>query len=135
MKGNERGNILRKIFFKEPSVDWRHRPNSLGINQLVCTPVADLLDDIWSFPLGLELPLRLVHGDDGSTEHEDQFAFLECALLDELVVGSRHVLAVELQVLQGMKLLLFKGVKLLETKLYLFILGELWTAEARTASP
>ena len=33
-------------------------------------------------------------------------------------------MAVELQVLQGIKTLLFKGVKLLESQLYLFVFGE-----------
>jgi hypothetical protein len=46
-------------------------------------------------------------------------------LLDELVISSHHVPAIELQVLQGMKTLLFKGVKLLEAQLYLFVFGEL----------
>ena len=98
-KGNKRGKFLRKIFFEEPSVDWRHRPDSLGINQLVCNPVVDLFDDIWSFPLWLELALRLVRHDDGLPKHEDQLAFLEDVLLDELVVSSHHILAVKLQVL------------------------------------
>jgi hypothetical protein len=46
-------------------------------------------------------------------------------LLDELVISSHHVPAIKLQVLQGMKTLLFKGVKLLEVQLYLFVFGEL----------
>ena len=98
-KGNKRGKILRKIFFEEPSVDWGHRPDSLGIDELVRSPVVDLLDDVWSFPLWLKLSLCLVRHDDGSPEHENQLTFLEDALLDELVVRSHHILAVKLQVL------------------------------------
>ena len=90
---------FKKNIFKEPSIDWGHRPGSLGINQLVCTPVVDLLNNIRSFPLWLELSLRLVRDDDGSTEHEDQLALPEYALLDELVISSHHILAVMLQVL------------------------------------
>ena len=37
-KVNKKGKILRKIFFEEPSVDWRHRSDSLRIDELVCTP-------------------------------------------------------------------------------------------------
>jgi hypothetical protein len=55
-----------------------------------------------------------VHDDDGAPENENELALLEDAMLDELVISSRHVPAIELQVLQGMKTLLFKGVKLLE---------------------
>ena len=98
-KGNKRGKILRKIFFEEPSVDWGHRSDSLGIDELVCSPIVDLLDDVWPFPLWFELALRLVRHDDGSPEHENQLAFSEDALLDELVVSSHHILAVKLQVL------------------------------------
>ena len=98
-KGNKRGKILRKIFFAEPSVDWGHRSNSLGSYKLVCSPVVDLLDDVWPFPLWFELAFRLVRHDDGPPEHEDQLAFSEDALLDELVVSSHHILAVKLQVL------------------------------------
>jgi hypothetical protein len=53
-----------KILLEEPSVDWRHRPGSLRINQLVCTPVVDLLDGVGSFPLWLELPFRLMCDND-----------------------------------------------------------------------
>jgi hypothetical protein len=116
---------LAKIFFEKPSVDWGHGPGSLRIDQLVCTPVVDLLDGVRSFPLWLELPLRLVRDDDGAPKNENQLALPEDALLDELVVSSHHVPAIKLQVLQGMKTLLFKGVKLLEVQLYLFIFGEL----------
>ena len=98
-KGNKRGKILRKIFFEEPSVDWGHRPDSLGINELVCFPVVDLLDDVWSFPLWLGLALRLVRHGDGLSEHKNQLASLKDALLDELVIISHHILAVKLQVL------------------------------------
>jgi hypothetical protein len=55
-----------------------------------------------------------VRDDDGAPENESQLAFPEDSLLDELVISSHHVPAIELQVLQGMKTLLFKGVKLLE---------------------
>jgi hypothetical protein len=98
-KGNKRGKILRIFFFEEPSIDWGHRSDSLGIDELVCSPIVDLLDDVWSFPLWLELALRPVRHDDGPPEHEDQIAFSENALLDELVVSSHHILAVKLQVL------------------------------------
>ena len=98
-KGNKKVKILRKIFFEEPSVDWGHWSDSLRIDELVCSPVVDLLDDVWPFPLWLKLALRLVCHDDGSPEHENQLAFLEDALLDELVVSSHHILAVKLQVL------------------------------------
>lgn len=76
-----------------------HRSDSLGIDELICSPVVDLLDDVWSFPLWLKLSHRLVHHENGSPEHEDHLTFLEDALLDEHVVGSHHVLAVKLQVL------------------------------------
>ena len=98
-KGNKRGKILRKIFFEEPSIDWGHRSDSLGIDELVCSPVVDLLDDVWPFPLLLELALHLVRHDNRSPEHKNQLAFSEDALLDELVVSSHHILAVKLQVL------------------------------------
>ena len=98
-KCNKRGKILRKIFFYEPSVDWGHRSDSLGIDQLVCSPIVDLLNDVWPFPLWLKLALCPVRHDDGPPEHEDQLAFSEDALLDELVVSSHHILAVKLQVL------------------------------------
>ena len=62
--------------------------------------------------------------DDGPPEHEDQLAFLEDALLDELVISSHHILAVKLQVLSDMKSPLFKGVELLKLQLYLFIMGD-----------
>jgi hypothetical protein len=97
----------------------------LRIDQLVCTPVVDLLDGVRSFPLRLELSLHLVRDDDGAPENENQLALSEDALLDELVIRSHHVPAIKLQVLQGMKTLLFKGVKLLEAQLYLFVFGEL----------
>ena len=96
LKGNKRGKILRKVFFEEPSINWGHRSDSLGIDKLICSPVVDLLDDIWSFPLWLELALRLMRHDNGSPEHKDQLAFLKDALLDELVVGSHLVLAAKL---------------------------------------
>ena len=98
-KGNKRGKILRKIFVEEPSVDWEHRADSLGIDELVCSPVVDLLHDIWPFPPWLELALRLVRHDDGPLEHKDKLAFSKNVLLDELVVSSHHILAVKLQVL------------------------------------
>ena len=81
-EGNKRGKILRKIFFGEPSVDWWHRSDSLGIEELVCSPIIYLLDDIWSFPLWLELSLRLVHHDDRPPEHEDQLSFSKDVLLE-----------------------------------------------------
>mgnify|MGYP005850424489 CR=1 FL=1 len=56
-------------------------------------------NDVWPFPLWIELALRLVRHDDGSPEHENQLAFSEDALLDELVVSSHHILAVKLKVL------------------------------------
>ena len=98
-KGNKRGKILRKIFFEEPSVDWGHRSDSLGIDELVCSPVVDLLDDVWPFPLWFKIALRLVCHDDGPPEHENQLAFSKDALLDDLVVSSHHILVVKLQVL------------------------------------
>jgi hypothetical protein len=55
-----------------------------------------------------------VRDDDGAPENENQLAFPEDVMLDELVISSRRVPMIELQVLQGMKTLLFKGVKLLE---------------------
>ena len=64
-KGNKRSKISRKIFFEEPSIDWGHRSDSLGIDELVCFHIIDLLDEIWYVPLWLELALRLVHHDDG----------------------------------------------------------------------
>ena len=73
--------------------------NSLGIHELVCSPVVDLLDDVWPFPLLLELAFRPVRHDDGPPKHKDQLAFSEDALLDKLVVSSHHILAVKLQVL------------------------------------
>jgi hypothetical protein len=51
---------------------------------------------------------------DGAPENENELALPEDAMLDDLVISSRHVPTIELQVLQGMKMLLFKGVKLLE---------------------
>ena len=83
-KGNKRGKILRKIFFEEPSVDWGHRSNSLGNYKLVWSPVVDLLDDVWSFPLWLELALCLVRHDDGPPEHEDQLTFRKTHCLTSL---------------------------------------------------
>ena len=68
-KGNKRGKILSNIFFEEPSVHSGHRSDSLGIDELICSPVVDLLDDVWSFPLWLELALHLVRHDNGSPEH------------------------------------------------------------------
>ena len=70
---------------------------------MVCSPVVDLLDDVWPFPLLLELALCLMHHDDGSPKHKNQLTFSEDALLDELVVSSHHILAVKLQVLYTMK--------------------------------
>ena len=98
-KATKEAKNLRKIFFEEPSVDWGHRSDSLGIYKLVCSPVVDLLDDVWTFPLLLELALRLVRHGDGSPEHENQLALSEDVLLDELVVSSHHILAVKLEVL------------------------------------
>jgi hypothetical protein len=77
-------------------------------------PVVDLLDGVRSFPLWLKLPVRLVCDDDGAPKNENELALSEDAMLNELVISSRHVPVIELQVLQGMKTLLFKGVKLLE---------------------
>ena len=73
--------------------------DSLRIDELVCSPVVDLLDDVWPFPLLLEFALCHVRRDDGPPEHKDQLAFLEDVLLDKLVVSSHHIPAVRLQVL------------------------------------
>ena len=71
----------------------------MGIDELVCSPVVDLLDDVCSFPLWLKLSLHLVRHNDGPPKHVDQLAFLEATLLDKLVVSSHHILAVKRQVL------------------------------------
>ena len=64
-KNNGRAKLLAKVFFEKPSIDGWHGPESLRIDQLVCASIVDLLDDVGSFPLRLELPLRLVCDDDG----------------------------------------------------------------------
>ena len=106
-------NESRKVLFQIPSVDWRHWPGSLRINQLICSPIICLLDCVWPLPLRLKLALRLVCDDDGAAKHEDQLTFSEYSSLDELVVGSHHVLAIQLQVLQSMESLLLEGIQLL----------------------
>ena len=98
-KATKEAFFLRKTLFEEPSVDWGHWSDSLRIDELVCSPVVDLLNDVWPFPLWLELALRLVRHGDGPPKHEDQLAFLEDTLLDELVISSHHILAVKLPVL------------------------------------
>jgi hypothetical protein len=50
-KRQQKRQILAKKPFEKPSVDWGHGPGSLRINQLVCTPIVDLLDGVRSFPL------------------------------------------------------------------------------------
>jgi hypothetical protein len=81
-KRQQKRQILAKIFFEKPSVDWGHGLASLRIDHLVCTPIVDLLDGVWSFPLWLELALRLVRDDDGAPQNENQLALPEDALLD-----------------------------------------------------
>jgi hypothetical protein len=83
-----------KIFFQEPAIDWGHRLLPLPIDQLVGTSVVDLLDDVRTFPLGLEFAFRFVCDNDGTPKHKNQLASVEDPLLDELVVGPRHVLAI-----------------------------------------
>jgi hypothetical protein len=55
-----------------------------------------------------------VRDNDGAPKNENELALPEDTMLDDLVINSRHVPAIELQVLQCMKTLLFKGIKLLE---------------------
>ena len=104
---NPRKKILCEIFFQEPPIDRRHRPIAVVINELVSSSIISLLDDVWAFPFGLELALCLVRDNDGAPEYEHQFAFLENSPLYEFVVGSHHVLTIQLQVLEGVKTLLF----------------------------
>ena len=68
-KENGRAKVLAKVLFEKPSVDWRHRPGSLRVDQLICTSVVALLDDVGSFPLRLELPRRLVCDGNGASKH------------------------------------------------------------------
>ncbi|KAI0516652.1 hypothetical protein KFK09_009329 [Dendrobium nobile] len=80
------------------TVDWRHRPLTVQIDQLICSSLVHLLDDEGTFPIGYEFATNFSVWNDWSSQHHDKFS-LKCSRMHHTIEGFCHSSMLDFQVL------------------------------------